>query len=185
MTVTCLMPGATESDLFERAALMDTKGGTRAFQVEHSGWPSRPRNLGIEQARGEYLLFMDHDDSVYPDGLRRAYEFAAENDADILAAKEQKSNDVWWSTAALADGNLGNALDGADDAGDMVAIDRLQPMMPHKFYRRALFMEHGIRFPQGGRVLWEGVFINVAAYRHANVARFDVFAPPVGGGEND
>ncbi len=29
MTVTCLMPGATETDFFERAAMMDTKVGTQ------------------------------------------------------------------------------------------------------------------------------------------------------------
>jgi glycosyltransferase involved in cell wall biosynthesis len=154
-------PDDTFARLQELAA---GRPNTLAFSIEHSGWPSRPRNVGIEHATGEYLLFMDHDDSLYPDGLRRAYEFAAENGADVLAFKEQKSDDVWWSTAALADGNLGNVVDAGGSG-----IDRLQPMMPHKLYRRALFLDHGIRFPEGGRVLWEDVFINVAAYRHAKV----------------
>jgi glycosyltransferase involved in cell wall biosynthesis len=153
-------------DTFERLQrIAATRPNVVALQVEHSGWPSRPRNVGIERARGEYLVFMDHDDSLYPDALRRAYEFASENDADVVAVKELKSNDVWWSTTALAEGNLANAL----HVPGIPPIDRLRPMMPHKLYRRALFLEHGIRFPEGGRVLWEDVYINVAAFRHAKV----------------
>ena len=142
--------------------IASTRPNMRVSQIENSGWPSRPRNTGIEQARGEYVMFMDHDDSLYPDGLRRAYEYAAENDADVLSPKESKTNDVWWGMSSLTAGNLPNAI---EERG----VDRLLPMVPHKLYRRRLLMEHEIRFPEGARVLWEDWFINLDAYRHSKV----------------
>ncbi len=158
-----LVDDGSADDTYQRLQeVARTRPHMKAVQIEHSGWPSRPRNVGIERARGEYILFMDHDDSLYPDALRRAHEYASQNRSDVLAIKESKTNDVWWGMPALDEGNLGNA---AGHGG----IDRLQPMMPHKFYRRSLLVDHGIRFPEGERMLWEDVFINVGAYRHADV----------------
>jgi glycosyltransferase involved in cell wall biosynthesis len=129
-------------------------------RIERSGWPSRPRNVALEMARGEWVLFLDHDDSLYPDALRRGTEYATETHADVLSPKESKTSDVWWGMPALTGGNI-------PDARATHGIDVLTPMVPHKFYRRDLLLEHGIRFPEGGRMLWEDIYLNVAAWRHA------------------
>ena len=65
-----------------------TRPNMQVYRIENSGWPSRPRNVGIGHARGEYVLFMDHDDSLFPDGLRRAYEYAKLNGADVLSPRK-------------------------------------------------------------------------------------------------
>jgi glycosyltransferase involved in cell wall biosynthesis len=139
-----------------------TRLNVRIFRIKNSGWPSRPRNVGIEHASGEYLMFMDHDDSLFPDGLRRAYEYAKENDADLLSAKESKSDDSWWALSVLKGGNVPNAL---VDGG----IEKILPMNPHKLYRRRVVLEHGIRFPERPRALWEDWYINIGVYRHSKV----------------
>lgn len=42
------------------------------------------RNTGIKHASGEYLWFVDPDDEVEPDSLRRLYELAEKNSLDCL-----------------------------------------------------------------------------------------------------
>lgn len=142
--------------------LAESRTNVRVAQVPHSGWPSRPRNVGTDMARGDYIVYMDHDDSLFPQALERAYAYAVEHNADLVCPKESKTNSSWWAMQAVADGNVPNAL---VDGG----IGRLDPMVPHKLYRRALLEQHSIRFPEGGRVLWEDIFVNVAAYRHSKV----------------
>jgi hypothetical protein len=41
----------------------------RHTRIENSGWPSRPRNIGMGLSSGEYVLFLDQDDELYPAGL--------------------------------------------------------------------------------------------------------------------
>lgn len=158
---TIVVDDGSPDDTFERlTALAATRPNLRVDRIENSGWPSRPRNLGIGMARGEYVLFMDHDDSLYPDALRRMTQYAAETRADLLSPKESKTSDAWWGISALAEGNI-------PDARSAGGIEALLPMVPHKLYRRSFLQQHGIAFPEGRRQLWEDIYVNVAAWRHA------------------
>ena len=141
--------------------IRDERPNVRVERIENSGWPSRPRNVGLELARGEYVLFMDHDDEIFPDGLRASYEYATAHRADVLNAKELKTSDPRWG--------LGNYTANIPNALPRRGIGALLPMMPHKFYRRDFLLEHGIRFPEGRRMLWEDVYFNVECYKHAQV----------------
>lgn len=111
-------------------------------QIANSGWPSRPRNLAIEMAEGEYLLFMDHDDELSPDALYRAYELGHRNHADVVNAKESRTQFAGWSLDIFVK-NVDNAI-GQEQANP------LMPMNPHKLYRREFLNEHMIRFPEVG-----------------------------------
>ncbi|MEK8109378.1 glycosyltransferase [Micromonospora sp. M12] len=59
----------------------------RVLHIENSGWPSRPRNLGVDNARGEYVFFADDDDWFADEALERLYAYAKTNDADIVIGK--------------------------------------------------------------------------------------------------
>ncbi|WP_235824452.1 glycosyltransferase [Brucella anthropi] len=50
----------------------------------NSGSPSKPRNYGTKKALGLYILYLDCDDTVYPDTLRVHYEHALSKNACIV-----------------------------------------------------------------------------------------------------
>lgn len=133
----------------------------RVERIENSGWPSKPRNIGIDLARGEYILFMDHDDQLYPDALRGAYAYAHDHAADVLNGKESYTNSPNWGLNTY-DSDRPQALDRDD-------IHPLVPLNPHKLYRSEFIREHSIRFPEGRRVFWEDQYFNIAVGRHARV----------------
>lgn len=140
------------------AALVRELANARFHRIEHTGWPSGPRNAGIELARGEYVLFVDHDDELYPASLATAMETLQRTGADVFAGKEARTDHAKWAL---------DAFDGDhDDATDRVGVHPLVPTNPHKLYRVSLLRDHGIRFPEGGRQLWEDVVFNVDVARH-------------------
>ena len=75
---------ATPARLRELAASHDH---VRYGRIPHSGWPGRPRNLGMDLARGEYVYFVDDDDWLEPDALERMHAAALEDGVDIVIGK--------------------------------------------------------------------------------------------------
>src|SRR4051812_33479553 len=111
----------------------------RVAHIENSGWPSRPRNIGIGLSRGEYVFFMDHDDELGDDALRRVYEFASLHGSDVVVGKEVAVG----RTALDSDlfrRNVGQASIVADRLLDLLTV--------HRLFRRDLLLKHEIRFPE-------------------------------------
>lgn len=149
-------------DTFERLQSEKAKrSNVSVRRIENSGWPSKPRNLGIKMAKGEYVLFMDHDDELYPDALRAGYEFAVRNNADVLSGKESRTDDPAWA--------LDVYREDEPQAIGREGAHPLMPMNPHKLYRRKFIVKHKISFPEGRMVFWEDIFFNIQVSSHAKV----------------
>ena len=65
----------------------------RYFYKENSG-ASDTRNLGIKEARGEYIAFLDADDLYMPNFLEICLENLVEKDVDLVAPKMLEFWDV-------------------------------------------------------------------------------------------
>lgn len=57
-----------------------------------SGSPSLPRNIGIENASGKYIAFLDSDDIWMPDKLQKELDFMEGNGYDLVYSYYEKMN---------------------------------------------------------------------------------------------
>ncbi|MGW3142692.1 glycosyltransferase, partial [Streptomyces sp. NPDC001139] len=132
----------------------------RVIHQENSGWSGKPRNVGIEAARGEYVMFVDNDDSLGTEALERMYGYGKANGADVVVGKMAgRGRSV---PVELFRRNRPRA-----SVADAPLIDSLTP---HKMFRRAFLDETGLRFPEGRRRLEDHVFVVEAYLRAANVS---------------
>ncbi|NJD29861.1 MAG: glycosyltransferase family 2 protein [Chloroflexi bacterium] len=53
----------------------------------NSGGPGRPRNLGLDRARGRYVFFLDADDYLGPEALQRTVSLAEKAASDIVLCR--------------------------------------------------------------------------------------------------
>lgn len=125
----------------------------RVIHIPNSGWPGRPRNLGIDAATGRYVLFVDHDDWLEDDALEYLWNVAEANGADVVAAREVGHG--FGVPRRMFRRTIPDAKLGRDDI--------LALLTPHKLFRRQMLIDHGIRFPEGPRRLEDHHFV-IQAY---------------------
>ena len=131
----------------------------RVTHVPNSGWPSRPRNLGIDLACGDYVLFMDHDDELGDDALRRAYDFAVRHGSDVVVGKE----------VAVGRSALDSEMWRRNIARASIVEDRLLELLTaHRLLRREFLLTHDIRFPERIGLLEDNPFA-LKSYLRADV----------------
>ncbi|WP_245180357.1 glycosyltransferase family 2 protein [Streptomyces montanisoli] len=135
-------------------------GYIRVEHIPNSGWPSRPRNIGIDLARGEYVQFADHDDWLGDEALLRMYAYGRENGADVVVGK-----------MAGRGRNVPRELFRRDRPDAKLSKDPLiDSLTPHKMFRREFLLEHGLRFPEGKRRLEDHVFVTAAYFAAKRVS---------------
>src|SRR5215212_3570852 len=75
--------GSTDDTPARLDALAAEHEHVRVEHIPNSGWPSRPRNVGLGMARGEYVYFVDNDDWITREALERLYAMAVTDRADV------------------------------------------------------------------------------------------------------
>ncbi|MBA3528324.1 MAG: glycosyltransferase family 2 protein, partial [Propionibacteriaceae bacterium] len=79
--------GSTDDSPQRLRELAASHSHVRVVTIPNSGWPGKPRNVGTDAARGEYVMFVDQDDALEPESLERMYTLGAANEADAVLGK--------------------------------------------------------------------------------------------------
>ena len=113
------------------------------FLQENTGSPATPRNLGIELAKADYVIFLDSDDWLEQTGLKALYDLAQETDDNYVVGR----------TIKVA--NAKNTIVGEHQS--IVERRSVSPYsIPHIFQhlgptarmmKRSLLIDNKIRFP--------------------------------------
>ncbi|TGB00955.1 bifunctional glycosyltransferase/CDP-glycerol:glycerophosphate glycerophosphotransferase, partial [Streptomyces palmae] len=112
--------------------------------------PGHARNAGVKHATGDYLLFLDGDDTLAPDTLRGlADRLALTGDPDILYFDHVRT---YWDGRRRSSA-FGELLASAGTEVftilDRPEFLRLYAMSSNRVYRRAFYTEHGFSFSEG------------------------------------
>ncbi len=145
--------GSTDGTPAGLDALAAADARVSVIHTPNSGWAGRPRNVGIDAARGAYVQFVDHDDELTPEALERLLALAEKNMSDIVLGKEASD------FRPVAVGVFQRNRDRCTIADAPLILN----LTPHKMFRTAFLREHGLRFPEGRRRLEDQLFV-VQAY---------------------
>lgn len=128
----------------------------RVIHQPNSGWPGKPRNVGIAASKAPYVFFCDADDRLGPETLRRMVDYAFDNDVDVLVPKLIGVN--------------GRRVQASLFKVTELDVDRrkiLGTLSPQKMIRRELLERHDIRFHED-KVRLEDGMVMARCYLLAN-----------------
>jgi glycosyltransferase involved in cell wall biosynthesis len=138
--------------LIDRIA--EVRPNVRSAHIPPSGWPGKPRNVGLDLARGDFVFFVDHDDFIGTEALERMTNYGREHGSDVVIGREVRIGRGPWDPALFME----NQPRVDRSWGPLWGL-----LTPHKMFRRRFLVDAGIRFPEGPRRLEDHVFL-VRAY---------------------
>lgn len=141
--------GSTDDTLAHVRAVEAQHVNVRVIAIPNSGWPGKPRNIGTDEARGEYVMYVDQDDRVEPDALARMHELATAHGSDVVLGK------------VISDFRGVNHEVYREDRPTCTVYDAplMESLTPHKMFRTQFLRDHGIRYPEGPRRLEDQLFM--------------------------
>lgn len=141
---------STDSSAEIIKGFVDEYKNVKYFRLdENSGASGKPRNLGIEKASADYLMFLDPDDEFMPDACEILYSAINNSDFDLVSGGylEDNGNDLIkndWELLNLKDGEV-----KVNSIKENCNLLRVPPSVWAKIFRKTFINENKITFPVG------------------------------------
>ncbi|MEU3404081.1 CDP-glycerol glycerophosphotransferase family protein [Streptomyces sp. NPDC006670] len=139
-------------------------GRVRAFRLpENSGGCGAPRNHGIKQAAGTYVMFLDSDDVLERNACRNMLAAAERTGSDLVSGMcvRVHLDNRWGKTTEWYPWIYARTrtLESITEYPDLLVYDTLST---NKCYRRSFLLEQGLEFPVG--IHYEDLLFSAQAY---------------------
>lgn len=130
--------GSTDGTGEELERLARSCPALQVIHQENSGCAGAPRNTGLDHARGDFVFFLDSDDYLGPDALRRMVAMADENGTDIVLGR----------IASVGGRAVPRAVFQYNQPRtDVFSSHAYLTLGPWKLFRRSLIERLRLRFP--------------------------------------
>ena len=148
--------GHIECILVDDCGTDDSMEKARRFAASHSGdyrffchdrnrGAAAARNTGMARATGEYIFFLDSDDTLPPDALRILAAPLAERPYDMVVGRYQESQPLEEPCPSLPDGTV---LEGTGILHRYLQ-KQLSVIVCNKLYRTAFLRQNKLDFVEG------------------------------------
>ena len=122
--------------------------------TKENGGQATARNLGIKEAQGEYIAFVDSDDFIEPTMFEKLYTKAKDNNLDIAMCKiatfdnqtEEIKDNVWYYMLGVFR-DFDKDIFNHKDTKEFTCHIAVTPY--NKLYKTTLLKENNILFPEG------------------------------------
>lgn len=141
---------------------------------------SGARNTGLQQVTGEYVLFADSDDELFPNAVETLMRDAQGYGADITSAEKRTMRDKESVCATYEDGKI-TKCKGEDSLLLSLGGDRNTNSACAKLFRTTLIRD--VRFVEGMNINEDGfflfqIFLKKPVFIHRNVVIYQYNTRP-------
>ena len=151
--VICIDDGSTDNSLNILKKYQKKDSRIIVYSQENSG-QGKARNVALDAARGEYVLFVDSDDWIDLDASKELYEFSKKDNLDMLMFNvinyDDETNQFFetkYYNNAWFPKDFDRKIFSYDEIKDYAFAMSCTPYS--KVYKRSFLEENHIRFPLG------------------------------------
>jgi CDP-glycerol glycerophosphotransferase len=165
--------GSTDGSAAVAAAQAAADPRFKLVQVPHGGSPGYTRNQGIKRATGEYLSFVDADDTLPPHALEHMMHTLEKSGSDFVTGGVLRTGPMGVTPSvmhakAIKTRQIGTHISRNEDLFYDVSVW-------NKMYRKSFWDSRQLVFPEG--VVWEDLQLITKA--HVLAKAVDVIPEPI------
>lgn len=149
--IICINDGSTDAslDILENYAKKDARIKIISKKNEGQGIA---RNIGLDNAQGEFIAFVDSDDFIKEDMLEKSYEKSVSKNLDLVMYKissfdnetHEINDNLWYYSLKCFDG-FEKEIFNNSDTKKFTHLISVTPF--NKLYKRSFIEKNNIRFP--------------------------------------